>query len=289
MLTSPKFKLTDFDRAGLIGLVKDLYSASKDNQAFLYARLGIGGDHLKPYKATISRWVCPDVMRNQDISVAKAKKAIADYRKAIGRPGGMAEIFVSCCEEVFTFLSYCGTDDEGYYSAVVRMFEQALKSTIVLPKPQRDDFFDRLEAVRVAGQGYGWGMGRRRRFKLALAKSRAGDRHVTTAVCGNFVGNWRITEMEAWDADYFDMEVPAYLTIRKDLTGEFQFGLMQAQLDGKIELADASPRVAFSWSGFDENDPVNGRGWLHATGDQAEGQIFIRLGDESGFKAERTG
>ena len=32
------------------------------------------------------------------------------------------------------------------------------------------------------------------------------------------VGNWRITEMEVWDADYFDMEVPAYLTIRKDLT-----------------------------------------------------------------------
>jgi len=41
--------------------------------------------------------------------------------------------------------------------------------------------------------------------------------------------------MEAWDANYFDMEVPAYLTIRKDLTGEFQFGLVQAQLDGKAE------------------------------------------------------
>lgn len=112
---------------------------------------------------------------------------------------------------------------------------------------------------------------------------------MTKAVRGNFVGNWRITEMEAWDADYCDMEAPAYITIRKDLTGEFQFGLVQAQLYGKIELADASPRVAFSWSGFDENDPVNGRGWFDASGDQAEGQIFIHLGDESGFKAERAG
>lgn len=103
------------------------------------------------------------------------------------------------------------------------------------------------------------------------------------------IGHWRITEMEAWDADYFDMEVPAYLTIRKDLTGEFQFGLVQAQLDGKIESANASSRLAFSWSGFDENDPVNGRGWLTANGDHAEGRIFIHLGDESGFKAERAG
>ena len=39
------------------------------------------------------------------------------------------------------------------------------------------------------------------------------------------IGNWRITGMEVWDADYFDMDVPAHITIRKDLTGEFQFGL----------------------------------------------------------------
>lgn len=107
-----------------------------------------------------------------------------------------------------------------------------------------------------------------------------------------FIGNWRITEMEAWDADYFEMEAPAYLTIRKDLIGEFQFGLVQAQLDGKIEsageTAGETARLAFSWSGFDENDPVNGHGWLRVTGDQADGRIFIHLGDESGFKAERA-
>lgn len=31
------------------------------------------------------------------------------------------------------------------------------------------------------------------------------------------IGNWRITSMEVWDANYFDMEVPAHITIRKDL------------------------------------------------------------------------
>jgi len=61
-----KAKLADFDRAGLLGLAQDLYAASKDNQAFLHARLGLGDDPLKPYKATIERWLWPDVYKNQD-------------------------------------------------------------------------------------------------------------------------------------------------------------------------------------------------------------------------------
>lgn len=63
---------------GLIGLVQVLYAASKDNQIFLHARLALGGDVMKPYKATIDRWLWPDLLRHQDISVTKAKKAIAD-------------------------------------------------------------------------------------------------------------------------------------------------------------------------------------------------------------------
>lgn len=154
-----KVKLADFDSSSLLGLVQDLYAASKDNQAFLHARLGLGDDPLKPYKATISRWVCPDVLRNQDIAVAKAKKAISDYKKAIGRPEGLAELAVFYCEEVFTFLGSCGMDSEGYYSALVRMFEQALKAVMALPEAQRDAFLDRLEDIRAAGQGFGWGVG----------------------------------------------------------------------------------------------------------------------------------
>lgn len=103
-----------------------------------------------------------------------------------------------------------------------------------------------------------------------------------------FLGQWRIVEMEIWDADYFDMDVQAHITIRKDLTGEFQFGLVQGELDGGIEAVDGTPRFDFSWSGFDENDPVNGRGWLQVNGDLADGRIFIHLGDDSALKAERA-
>ncbi|UCZ57300.1 hypothetical protein LGV61_03200 [Desulfurispirillum indicum] len=83
--TDLKCQFADLDRPALLGLIKDLYAASKNNQAFLHARFALGEDVLEPYKFTIDRWVYPDVMRNQDISVAKAKKAISDYRKAIAR------------------------------------------------------------------------------------------------------------------------------------------------------------------------------------------------------------
>ena len=52
-----KTKLTRFDRAGLLGLLQNLYAANKDNQAFLHARLSLGEDVLKPYKTSIDRWL----------------------------------------------------------------------------------------------------------------------------------------------------------------------------------------------------------------------------------------
>lgn len=89
------------------------------------------------------------------------------------------------------------------------------------------------------------------------------------------LGTWRITGMEVWDADYFDMEAPAHLTLRADLTGDFQFGLVQGDLDARVSSVDGVARVEFSWSGTDENDPMCGRGWMVVTGDQAEGRIFF--------------
>lgn len=56
----------------------------KDNQTFLHTRFGLGGDILTPYKETLDRWLWPDVTRNQDASVIKAKQAISSFKKAVG-------------------------------------------------------------------------------------------------------------------------------------------------------------------------------------------------------------
>lgn len=155
-----KAQLAAFDRAALLGLLQDLYVASKDNQAFVHARLHLGGDVLKPYKATIDRWLWPDVFKNQDTSVAKAKKAIADYKKASGTAEGLAELAVFYCERASGFSGDVGMDDEAYLSALVRMFEQALKTMATLPDEQRAPLRARLEVVRdrcLHNLGYGVG------------------------------------------------------------------------------------------------------------------------------------
>lgn len=153
-----KVRLTDLDRAGLVGLVQDLYAASKDNQTFLHARFGLGDDVLKPYKATIDRWLWPDVFKNQDTSVAKAKKAIADYKKAVGRPEGLAELMVFFCERAVGFSNDVGLQDEGYLDALVRMFQQALTAISTLPDDRRYRLLARLDAVRCLGHNLGYGV-----------------------------------------------------------------------------------------------------------------------------------
>ena len=154
-----KAKLADFDRARLQGLLKDLYGASRDNQAFLHARFGLGADVLKPYKARIHRWVSPELLRNQDVSASKAKKVISDYQRAIGRPEGLAELMVFYCERATDFSNAFGLADKSYFQALVKMFEQALKISTTLTIDQRDALLDRLDNVRRISHNFGYGVG----------------------------------------------------------------------------------------------------------------------------------
>ena len=142
-----------------MGLVQDLYAAYKDNQTFLHTRFGLGEDVLKPYKETLERWLWPDVLRNHDISVAKAKQAISSYRKAVGEPAGLAELMVSYCESAAGFSDNIGYQDEGYFDALVHMFEQALEVTCQLPEGNRDALIARLDRVRTISHNFGYDVG----------------------------------------------------------------------------------------------------------------------------------
>lgn len=154
-----KGRLADLDRGGLTALIQDLYGTSRENQAFLHARFRLGDDVLKPYKATIDRWLWPDVFKNQDTSIAKAKKAIADYKKAVGQPEGLAELMVFFCERAAGFSNDVGLQDEGYFDALVRMFGQALTGIEALTAERGFALLDRLDAVRHLGHNMGYGVG----------------------------------------------------------------------------------------------------------------------------------
>jgi hypothetical protein len=143
--TDVKAKLAGFDRLGLLGLIQDLYAANKDNRTFLHARFGLGEDVLAPYKEALDRWLWPDVWRKQDTSVVKAKHVISSYRKAVGKPAGLAELMVFYCEQAAGFCNDIGYQDDGYSDALLSMFEQALKAIAQLPISDRNALMARLD------------------------------------------------------------------------------------------------------------------------------------------------
>ena len=157
--TDVKTKLAGFDRLGLLGLIQDLYAANKDNRTFLHARFGLGPDVLAPYKEALDRWLWPDVLRKQDTSVVKAKHAISSYRKAVGKPAGLAELMVFYCEQAAGFCNDIGHQDDGYFDALLSMFGQALKAIAQLPTSDRNALMARLDRVRVISHNFGYGVG----------------------------------------------------------------------------------------------------------------------------------
>jgi hypothetical protein len=165
--TDVKDKLAAFDRTALVDLIHRLYAADQSNQAFLHARFGLGEDALEPYKETLARWLWPDPFRNQDTSVSKAKQAISHYKKAIGDPGGLSELMVFYCEQAAGYCRDIGYQEEGFFDALVRTFEQALKSANTLPANGKVSLIARLDRVREISHDFGYGVGDAMDYLLA--------------------------------------------------------------------------------------------------------------------------
>jgi hypothetical protein len=102
------------------------------------------------------------------------------------------------------------------------------------------------------------------------------------------VGRWRIVWMEGWGQDFVDAEVEGFFEFDRD-GGEFQFGYVHGDIDYREVERGGKPGVEFTWDGNDEMDPAQGRGWAVLDGDEVEGRIFFHRGDESAFRAVRTG
>ena len=154
-----KTHLASFDRAALLGMLQDLYAADERNRAFLHARFGLGENPLQPYKKIIDGSLWPDVSRGERTSVSTARRAITQYKKALGDPVGLAELLVFYCERAVGFCQHIDHRDTAYGDALVRMFEQALKAMASLHRNVRNGFLARLDHVRSIGCQLGNGVG----------------------------------------------------------------------------------------------------------------------------------
>ena len=97
-------------------------------------------------------------MKSQAVSISKAKKAIADYQKAIGEPAGLAELSIFYCEEALSFVESCAFEDERYFVALIRMYDQAVKRVLDLPIAERRGYAKRLGNLRSRAGPIGWGI-----------------------------------------------------------------------------------------------------------------------------------
>lgn len=104
-----------------------------------------------------------------------------------------------------------------------------------------------------------------------------------------FHGTWHIQSMDLWDEDFLNMETQAYIEIKSNKTGSFQFGLVSGNIDGDVTKVNGQEIYMFSWEGNDECDHAFGSGWCSLQdGKTMNGEISFHRGDCSGFQATRA-
>ena len=105
-----------------------------------------------------------------------------------------------------------------------------------------------------------------------------------------FTVSWHIVSMSAWEDDYLDEEVQAFIEFGEKGNGSFQFGYVQGLMDCRTTTREGKPAVEFSWEGGDGADgtPLTGRGWAILQGDELSGMICIHEGEDSEFVATRV-
>jgi len=104
------------------------------------------------------------------------------------------------------------------------------------------------------------------------------------AVKKRFVGEWRITGLAGFDAEYVDLCGPAVIKVSPRGIGRMNFGAVEIELDCKMDDLDEQV-LRFSFEGADEGDPICGRGYCLTANHQMTGRIFLHCGDEIDFTA----
>ena len=157
MWSTVKTAASELSQKELLSLVGELYRLSKQNQAFLHARFADRDAAMEECKAVVAESLYPDVQRDRPLQVAKAKKAVADFCKAVADPFAHAELMLFFLEQGNAFTLEFGDIDAGFYSALVAMARCAVGAIVSLRDDLQESFKERLAEVVSSSSGIGWG------------------------------------------------------------------------------------------------------------------------------------
>ena len=141
----------------LLSLVGDLYALRKENQDFLHARFLKDASTLAPYKETIERYISPAEPWKNPVKISLARKAISDYRKAVGDPHGLSELMLFYVECGVNFTLEFGDIDEPFYNSVVRVFSDGMRMLNQCDRDVIDKLLPRFADAVHSTAEMGWG------------------------------------------------------------------------------------------------------------------------------------
>jgi hypothetical protein len=156
-LSAVKSAVIKLSHDELLSLVAELYRLSKQNQAFLHARFADAEAAMDDCKVVVADCLYPDVQRNRPLQVAKAKKVVADFCKAVANPIAQADLMLVFLEQGNAFTVEYGDVDASFYNALLTMATRAAETICVLPQELQQPFRDRLAEIVRSSSGVGWG------------------------------------------------------------------------------------------------------------------------------------
>jgi hypothetical protein len=154
-----KASLSSMDRAGLVGVIRDLYDASTANRRFLHARFVPAAATLDEYRDLVHKAVFPDPFSQRPIRLRDAAAAITDYKRSTGDPVGVVDLLLTFVEAGTDQAADLGYGDESYFSTLERKLAEAVSMLDALPDEALGNAAARFSRLAEYQDQIGWGYG----------------------------------------------------------------------------------------------------------------------------------
>ncbi len=149
------------EKESLLRLLKEVYELDRQNRDFMDARFVVNGrsESIEPYKRRIDHALSPDPLSNPNgkISVAAARKAVSDYRKASRDLAGALDLMLFYVECGTEFAAEYGFGEEPYFASLEGIFAALLKELPRLDAALRSEYWDRIDSLIERAGAIGWG------------------------------------------------------------------------------------------------------------------------------------
>lgn len=154
--------LETHSRSALLALIKDMFEAMPDREAFFTARFFAESSDtqavLEPYRQRVTEPFFPKRGGFGKLNLRDGRKAVSDYRKATHDIYGTLELMLTYVEQGTRFTNEYGDIDEPFYNSLVSMLTAFVK--LIHEHPEHyPDFRERLLKLVKASSHIGWGYG----------------------------------------------------------------------------------------------------------------------------------